>query len=173
MSRKLSPQQQRLIAVLLLCLLSRSDLLVRRCDAVAVAVSAVNAAPTEEDSQPSSLPYVRGGDNLVGGGWLNIEGPLRGVKKRYDGLTPKGKFIAMTAVGFIGSRLVMDVATTAIKWAGAAFIVYEHSLKEERLGWFLSSVHALLHALSWAPSPRLGSPSCFFFVFYSFCFLFD
>jgi hypothetical protein len=61
-------------------------------------------------------------DSAVGAGPLQ---PLIGsLRTKYKGLTPKGKFIAMAATGFIGSRLVMDVAATSLKVAGAVFIVY-------------------------------------------------
>lgn len=53
----------------------------------------------------------------------SIAGPLSALKTKYSGLTPKGRFIAMAASGFIGSRLVMDIAATSLKFAGAAFIM--------------------------------------------------
>ena len=63
-------------------------------------------------------------DNRIGSTTgSNPEGALAVVKAKYTGLTPKGRFIAMAAVGFIGSRLVMDLAVTSLKVAGVVFIV--------------------------------------------------
>jgi hypothetical protein len=131
MNRKNSPPPPFLRAALLLLLLSFSAL-VPRCEAAAVAAFAGAAPADEEDAQPSSLPFLRGGGGGGGGGsgggdggalggWL--EGPLRGIQKRYDGLSPRGRFIATAAAGFVASRLVMDVGATSLKVAGAAFIV--------------------------------------------------
>jgi hypothetical protein len=70
----------------------------------------------------STTSERRDDDTAVGAGPLE---PLIGsLRTKYKGLTPKGKFIAMAATGFVGSRLVMDVAATSLKVAGAVFIVY-------------------------------------------------
>jgi hypothetical protein len=70
----------------------------------------------------STTSERRDDESAIGAGPLE---PLIGsLRTKYRGLTPKGKFIAMAATGFIGSRLVMDVAATSLKVAGAVFIVY-------------------------------------------------
>jgi hypothetical protein len=54
----------------------------------------------------------------------NPSGGLFGVAQRkYKSLDSKGKFILGAAVGFVGTRLVIQSAVGAIKIAGAAFIV--------------------------------------------------
>jgi hypothetical protein len=70
----------------------------------------------------STTSERRDDESAIGAGPLE---PLIGsLRAKYRGLTPNGKFIAMAATGFIGSRLVMDVAATSLKVAGAVFIVY-------------------------------------------------
>jgi hypothetical protein len=49
------------------------------------------------------------------------------IQKKYDGLPPKGRLIAMATTGFIGSRLVLDVAVSAVKVAVVAFVAYGSS----------------------------------------------
>lgn len=44
------------------------------------------------------------------------------LRNKYDGLPPRGKFIAGAAVGFVGSRLAIGSAVGALKVAGVAFI---------------------------------------------------
>jgi hypothetical protein len=46
------------------------------------------------------------------------------VKKQFDSLEPRGKFWAGAAVGFVGSRLALSSAVTAVKVAGVAFVAY-------------------------------------------------
>jgi hypothetical protein len=148
-------------------LLLSCSALVPRCEAAAVAAFASAAPADEEDAQPSSLPFLRGGgvggggsgggDGGALGGWL--EGPLRGIQKRYDGLSPRGRFIATAAFGFVASRLVMDVAATSLKVAGAAFIVCVN----ERRGACVYT-EALLPVSSRLVRQRFLTPSVAFFA---------
>lgn len=48
--------------------------------------------------------------------------PLKLIQEKYDGLPDKGKLAAGAAVGFVGSRVVLNSAMGAIKVAGVAFI---------------------------------------------------
>jgi len=50
-------------------------------------------------------------------------GPFEAVNEKYQNLSPRNKFIAAAALGFVGSRLTVNVAVNAIKITGAAFIV--------------------------------------------------
>lgn len=44
-------------------------------------------------------------------------------EKYYDDLPPPGKFGTGVAVGFVGSRLTVKSASSALKAAGATFVV--------------------------------------------------
>ena len=50
-------------------------------------------------------------------------GPFEAVSEKYQNLSPRNKFIAAAALGFVGSRLTVNVAVNAIKITGAAFLV--------------------------------------------------
>jgi hypothetical protein len=50
---------------------------------------------------------------------------LDAVTKKFDSLLEPGwKFWAGAAVGFVGSRLALSSAVTAVKVAGVAFVAY-------------------------------------------------
>jgi hypothetical protein len=49
-------------------------------------------------------------------------GPLSFVRDKFDGLEPRGKFIAGAAAGFVGCRVALGSAVTAIKVGAAAFL---------------------------------------------------
>jgi hypothetical protein len=51
-------------------------------------------------------------------------GVLDKVQEQFDSLDPRGKFWAGAAVGFVGSRLALSSAVTAVKVAGVAFVTY-------------------------------------------------
>jgi hypothetical protein len=53
---------------------------------------------------------------------VESSGPMKFLREKYDGLSPNGKFVAGAALGFVGSRLVLGSAVSALKVAGAAFI---------------------------------------------------
>jgi hypothetical protein len=46
------------------------------------------------------------------------------VKEQFEGLETRGKFCGGAAVGFVGSRLALSSAITAVKGAGIALVVY-------------------------------------------------
>jgi hypothetical protein len=48
--------------------------------------------------------------------------PLSFVRDKFDGLEPRGKFIAGAAAGFVGCRVALGSAVTAIKVGAAAFL---------------------------------------------------
>jgi hypothetical protein len=50
------------------------------------------------------------------------EGVLEKVQEQFDSLDSRGKFWVGAATGFVGSRLVLTSAVTAVKVAGVAFI---------------------------------------------------
>jgi len=54
----------------------------------------------------------------------DIAGIIGTIKEKYDGLNPKQRFWAGAAAGFVGSRLALSSAMTAIKIGGVAFITY-------------------------------------------------
>jgi hypothetical protein len=92
----------------------------------------------------STTSERRDDESAIGAGPLE---PLIGsLRTKYRGLTPKGKFIAMAATGFIGSRLVMDVAATSLKVAGAVFIVYvRESTADQPFATLAGSILTSLH----------------------------
>ena len=49
-------------------------------------------------------------------------GPLEYFRKKYDGLSDKGRFITGATVGFVGTRIAAGSAMTAIKVGAVAFI---------------------------------------------------
>jgi hypothetical protein len=51
-------------------------------------------------------------------------GILDTVKEQFASLEPRGKFSVGAAVGFVGSRLALRSAITAVKVAGVALVVY-------------------------------------------------
>jgi hypothetical protein len=53
---------------------------------------------------------------------IDDSNPLAFIQKKYQVLTPKGKFWTGVAVGFVSSRLVLDATITVIKMGGIAFI---------------------------------------------------
>ena len=75
----------------------------------------------------ASLFLAARGDETVGGFKEEIGDALGGVyekgKNLYDNLPPGGKFAAGAGAGFVGSRVAVNGATSAVKVAGAAFIV--------------------------------------------------
>lgn len=71
-------------------------------------------------SDEAAATNVRGGGGSTGGGGGG--GALATLKNKYEGLPPKGRFVAGAAVGFIGTRMVLGSATSALKVAGVAFI---------------------------------------------------
>ena len=52
------------------------------------------------------------------------DGPLGFVRRKFDALDDKGKFIAGAAAGFVGSRIVVGSAMKVVKIGAAAFITY-------------------------------------------------
>ena len=49
-------------------------------------------------------------------------GPLAMLGRKYQELSGNGKLATGACIGFVGSRLVVKSATTAVKVAGLAFI---------------------------------------------------
>lgn len=49
-------------------------------------------------------------------------GLMTKIKRKYDSLTPKGKFAASCTVSFVGSRIALNSAVKCIKIGAAAFI---------------------------------------------------
>ena len=72
------------------------------------------------------------------------EGPFEALRAKYESLPPKGKFCAGAAVGFVGSRLVMKSAMTALKLAGVAFIRCARFSAYDRLPNFAVKIPLLL-----------------------------
>jgi hypothetical protein len=52
------------------------------------------------------------------------EGVLEKVQEQFDSLDPRGKFWVGAAAGFVGSRLALSSAVTAVKVAGVVFVTY-------------------------------------------------
>jgi hypothetical protein len=52
------------------------------------------------------------------------EAVLDKFKEQFDSLDPRGKFWVGAATGFVGSRLALSSAVTAVKVAGVAFVMY-------------------------------------------------
>jgi hypothetical protein len=52
------------------------------------------------------------------------EGALEKLQEQFDSLDPRGKFWVGAAAGFVGSRLALSSAVTAVKVAGVAFVTY-------------------------------------------------
>jgi hypothetical protein len=52
------------------------------------------------------------------------EGVFDKVKEQFDGLETRGKFCGGAIVGFVGSRLALSSAISAVKVAGVALVVY-------------------------------------------------
>jgi hypothetical protein len=52
------------------------------------------------------------------------EGVLDKLNEQYDSLEKRGKFSVGVAVGFVGSRLALSSAVTAVKVAGVALVTY-------------------------------------------------
>mmetsp|Transcript_32964 Transcript_32964/g.49783 ORF Transcript_32964/g.49783 Transcript_32964/m.49783 type:complete len:154 (+) Transcript_32964:45-506(+) len=47
------------------------------------------------------------------------------IQEAYDNLSPKGKALVGAGTGFVGSRIAVKGATTAVKFTGAAFVLGE------------------------------------------------
>jgi hypothetical protein len=47
---------------------------------------------------------------------------MKQIKRKYDSLTPKGKFAASCTLSFVGSRIALNTAVKCIKIGAAAFI---------------------------------------------------
>lgn len=79
-----------------------------------------------------------------------IESVFDKVKEQFEGLQPRGKFCSGAAVGFVGSRLALSSAITAVKVTGIALAAYVYFVcspnqtkwRSTRLTWI--SLHIVL-----------------------------